>query len=75
MSSMEEDASRFLKKIVRTIAIAILWLMINMTFGIYLGWMFFYGSPTLGNFIFWGWMVLSLVLVLWYLYKVWKSYL
>ena len=72
---MEEDASKFLKKIVRTIGIAILWLMINMTVGIYFGWMFFYNSPTLGNFIFYGWMVLSLVLVLWYLYKVWKAYI
>jgi hypothetical protein len=75
MSSMEEDAARFLKKIVKTLSAALLWMLVNMTVGIYLGWLFFHSVPTLGNYLFYGWMLLSLVALLWYLYKVWKEYI
>ena len=72
---MENDASRFLAKIVKTLSAALVWMLINMIVGIYFGWMFFIVSPIAGNFIFYGWMLLSLALLIWYLYKVWKEYL
>lgn len=71
---MEEDASRLLRKVVKTMSAAIVWLLINMTFGIYFGWMFFYQKPTIGNYIFYGFMGISLAFLILYLRKVWKEY-
>jgi hypothetical protein len=71
---MEEDASRLLRKVVKTMSAAIVWLLINMTFGIYFGWMFYYKNPTIGNYIFYAFMGISLVLFILYIRKVWKEY-
>jgi hypothetical protein len=72
---MEDDARTLFRKIVKTISAAILWLMVNNIIGIYFGWMFFYDSPTLGNYIFYAFMLSSLAALLYYFYKVWKPYL
>lgn len=72
---MEEDARTLFRKIIKTISAAILWLMVNNIFGIYFGWMFFYAVPTLGNYIFYVFLVSSLGALLYYFYKVWKPYL
>ncbi|MET0300915.1 MAG: hypothetical protein ABW036_14180 [Flavitalea sp.] len=69
---MEEDARKFLIRIVRSITAALLFLLSNMTFGIFFGWLFFEGSPTIGNFIFYAWLLLTLILLLWYLKKIWS---
>lgn len=71
---MEEDASRLLRKVVKTMSAAIIWLLVNMTIGIYFGWMFFYSKPTLGNYVFYSFMALTAVLLILYLRKVWKEY-
>lgn len=73
MSSMEDDAADFLKKIVKTLSMAILWLLILMTMGIYNGWMFFGAAPTLGNYIFYIYAILSFFAVLYYFYRVWRK--
>lgn len=70
---MEDDAARFLKKIVKTLSVALLWLMANATTGIYFGWMIFEGSPRIGNYIYYAIMLLSLVFMIRYFYKVWKD--
>lgn len=71
MEGMEDDAANFLKKIVKTLIAGILWLVINMTAGIYLGWMFFMYLPSIGNYIFYSFVLLSLGGLLWFLYKLW----
>ena len=73
MSEMEEDASRLLVKVVKTISIAIVWLIVTMIIGIYFGWFFYYKTPTLGNFICYLFNTVTLVLVLIYLKKLWKE--
>jgi hypothetical protein len=70
---MEEDAARLLVKVVKTISIVIVWMVITMTFGIYFGWFFYYKSPTLGNIICYVFLATTLVLVLFYLRKLWKD--
>jgi hypothetical protein len=72
MSRMENDAKDFLLRIVRTIIAALLWLIVNVFIGIYMGWMFFYESPTTGNYIFYCWMLISLVVLLFYFRKLWN---
>jgi FtsH-binding integral membrane protein len=70
---MEDDAKEFLNKVVRTLTIALLWLMINMTLGIYNRFLIFEDGPTIGNIIFYIWMIISLVLLIWLNYKIWKQ--
>jgi hypothetical protein len=72
---MEDDAKAFLMRIVRSLSVALLWLMINMTFGIYLGWLVFEGAPTLGNFIFYGWLIISFALMILYFVRTWKKHM
>jgi hypothetical protein len=72
---MEDDAKEFLIRIVRSLTVGLLWLMINMTFGIYLGWLMFEGAPTLGNFIFYAWLIISLALMILYFVRTWKKHL
>lgn len=71
MSTMEDDARDFLKKVVKTMSAALLWLLINVTVGIYNGWMFFENRPTIGNYIFYVWMVCSLIVMLIYFKRIW----
>lgn len=74
MSRMEDDAAIFLKKIARSLSAGLLWMLLNTILGIYFGWMFFKGAPTLGNYIFYAFMALSLAALLRYLYKIWKEH-
>ncbi len=52
MSGMEPEAQEFLKRIVQTVSTGILFLLLHMTFGLYLNWGFFEGTPRLGNIIY-----------------------
>jgi hypothetical protein len=73
MSNMENDARRFLNKIVTTIGLGLLWLFINMTMGLYNRWFFFLDKPTVGNYIFYGWVILSLMGLLIIYRRIWKE--
>ncbi len=70
---MERDVTRFLKQIVQTITAGLIWLFINMSAGIYGGWMFYNGLPGIGNIIFYGWLIISFGVLLRYIYKTWKD--
>lgn len=72
MSEMEKDAADFLKRIVWSITAGLLYLMTNSTAGIMYGLFFFEDSPRLGNYIFYGWVVLSTIFFLWLMRKWWK---
>jgi hypothetical protein len=71
---MEPDVKAFLIKIVQSLSIGLLWLLVNMTIGVYHGFAFFEGSPTLGNYIFYAWFLLSLSGLIIYLKKKWKGW-
>ena len=57
---MEEDAKQFLLRVVRSLTAALLWLIINMTLGIYIGLLLFDDVPSTGNIIFYIWFVFSI---------------
>lgn len=71
---MEPDVQEFLIRIVQTISMAIVWLLVNMCVGIYFGYAFFDERPSLGNYIFYGWFLISLVWLISYLRKKWKGW-
>lgn len=73
MSSMEPDVQDFLKRIVWSVTLVLVYMLILSTAGIAGGWLFFYDTPTLGNYIFYSWILLSTVALIWLLVKWWKK--
>lgn len=69
---MEDDARDLLVKVSKSLATGLLWLIINMTFGIFFGWFFWGDHMTTGNYIFYAFLLISLAGLVWYQIKVWK---
>ena len=72
MSNMEPEARDFLVKIATSISVGLLWLLINSTIGIALNFAFFEHKPGIGNYIFYGWFLLSLIWLIFYYRRKWK---
>lgn len=72
MSEMEPDVRNFLSKILSSISMTLLWMLINSTIGIGLNYAFFEEKPSLGNYIFYVWFLVSFVFLLRYLLKKWN---
>ena len=72
---MEPDVREFLVRIVQSLSMAMVWLLVNMTLGIYFELGFFENTPTLWNYIFYVWFLASLVLLILYFRKKWKGHL
>jgi hypothetical protein len=47
-------------------------MLVNTTFGIGFNFAFFEGRPTIGNYIFYTWLLVSIVLLIIYYRKKWK---
>jgi len=73
MSSMEPDVQDFLKRIVWSVTLVLVYMLIISTAGIAGGWLFFYDTPTVGNYIFYTWVLLSTIALIWILVKWWKK--
>jgi FtsH-binding integral membrane protein len=73
MSQMEDDASRFLKRVVWSLSTGLVWLILNLGIGIYNGWMVPDKKISIGNIIFYIWMATSLGLLIWINYRIWKE--
>jgi hypothetical protein len=73
MSGFEPEVRDYLRRIVLSFVLGLIWLVLNMTLGIYLGWMFFFDRPTAGNFIFYIFMFSTLVLYCWFLRRTWTK--
>jgi hypothetical protein len=71
---MEEDVKEFLIKIVQSISMGLVWLLANMSIGIYFGFAFFEGRPSLGNYIYYAVFILTLIAIINYLRKKWKGW-
>jgi len=71
---MEPEVREFLVKIMQSISMGMVWLLINMSIGIYYGYAFFEESPTMGNYIYWIAFLASLVALILYLKKKWKGW-
>ncbi len=70
---MEPEMRAFLLRIVNTMLIIIFWLLINATIGIMLEWGVVYGHLSIGNIIFYTWLLASLVLAIWGIRQIWKK--
>lgn len=71
---MEPDARAFLLLIVQTISMAMLWMLVNMTAGIYFNLAFFEGSPSVANIVYYIFFLITFVLLITYFRKKWKGF-
>lgn len=75
MSEMEPEARDFLKRVMQTVSVGLLFLLLHMTVGIYFNWAFFEGSIRIGNLIYYLIFILSLAGLIYYYYKLWKGHM
>lgn len=73
MDYFEPDVKDFLKRIVSSLFLGLFWLILNMTFGIYFGFLFVNGKISAGNIIFYVFLFGSLFLLIRFYYKTWKK--
>lgn len=69
---MEDETREFLVLIVNTISKVLLWMMINVFTGIYLGYGFFENKPDWGNIIYYLFFLLTFYLLFKHLKTKWK---
>ncbi len=70
---MEPKILQYLKRIVKTISIGLLWMIVNARIGIASNYAFIDGKIKLGNIIFYSWFIASLTAMLYYFYRIWKD--
>ncbi|MCE3283366.1 MAG: hypothetical protein K0Q66_2103 [Chitinophagaceae bacterium] len=70
---MEPEVKAFLLRIVKSLSFAILWMMLNMTFGIFFDLGYIHSTITIGNILYYIFLVGSFSVLLWYLLKLWKE--
>jgi membrane protein DedA with SNARE-associated domain len=69
---MEPEVRAFLLRVLYTITAGLIWMILNVWAGIYMGWLFFEGSMKTGNVIFYSFMVISLGVLIWYYVRLWQ---
>jgi hypothetical protein len=70
---MEPKVIQYLKRIIKTISIGLLWMIINTRLGITSNYAFIEGNIKISNIFFYMWFLISLVAMLFYFYKIWKT--
>lgn len=70
---MEKDTARFLIKIMQSISIILLWMLLNVFFGIYKGYAFFDSIPARTNYVYYFLFLVSLIGLIFYLKNKWKQ--
>jgi len=73
MSIIEPEVKDFLKRIVLSVFVGLFWLMLNMIIGIYFGLLFVENKISIGNIIFYSIFIISLVALIWFYYRTWKT--
>ena len=71
---MEPEVKAFLLMIVQTLSMSMLWLLINMTAGIYFNLGFFEGTPSIWNILYYIFFLASFILLITYFRKKWKGW-
>ena len=70
---MEPEVRAFFLRVLFSLTAGLIWMVINVWGGIYLGWLFFGGSMKTGNIIFYSFMVISFGLLIWYYVRLWRK--
>jgi hypothetical protein len=70
---MENDIKQFLIKIMQSISIVLLWMLLNVFFGIYKNYAFFDTMPNWENYLYYFLFLISLILLIFHLRNKWKA--
>ena len=71
---MEPEVTAFLIKIVQSISMVMLWMLVNMTIGIYYGLAFVEDDITLSNVLYGIFLIASFMFLFIYLKRKWKDF-
>ncbi|MFY7880364.1 MAG: hypothetical protein ACOVP6_09855, partial [Lacibacter sp.] len=52
MNDFEPDIRDYLRKVLKTVSVGLVFLLFHMTVGIFLNWAFFEGSMGIGNMVY-----------------------
>jgi len=69
---MEPQLLQFLNRIMRTIGLGVLWMIVNSTIGLMWGYAYVGNHWQLGNMVYYIFLLLSLIGLLYILYKIWR---
>jgi len=70
---MEPGVKQYLTRILNTMSLGLVWMIANSTLGIMYDYAFIHDRVSLGNILFYTWFVLSLVVFLWWVIRVWSK--
>lgn len=71
---VEPETRAFFILIANSMAFVLLWMMLNVLFGIYLEYAFFDGSPGWKNILYYFISLVAFILLVRHLIKKWKKY-
>ncbi len=69
---MEDETRLFLIRIMQTVSIVLVWMMVNVFIGIYKGYAFFADKPDWKNYLYYAFLLISLIALLIHLKRKWK---
>lgn len=69
---MEDETREFLVRIINTVAIVLVWMMVNVFIGIYKGYGFFEDTPGWKNYCYYVFLLISFVALILHLKSKWK---
>lgn len=72
-SGFEPEIRDFLKRILQTVSVGMLFLLLHMTFGIYFNWAFFDDQIRMGNIVYYFIFLASLGGLVYYYVRLWKG--
>jgi hypothetical protein len=70
---MEPELKIFFSKIIKSLSMAVLWMLINMTLGIFFDFGFIHSGISFANILFYIFLLTTLYGLISYLLKVWKE--
>ncbi|HVZ55213.1 MAG TPA: hypothetical protein VG870_01025 [Chitinophagaceae bacterium] len=69
----DPEVIKYFKKIISSFSMGMCWLLANMTAGLYFGLAIPDAWPRIDTILFYAGFLLSLLALLWYLYRTWKK--
>ena len=73
MIESDQDVRDYLKKVMQTLFAGLFWLILNMTVGIFFGFLFITKKLSVGNVLFYCMFIVSLFILLRFCYSRWKN--
>jgi len=72
-TGIEPEIKEFLRRILQTVSMGMLFLLTHMTFGLYLNWGFYDEHISIGNIIYYIFLLASFGGLLYYYYRLWRK--